>query len=126
MKHIPTFEEFLNESGTPVNKESLKADIESSINSMKTLVSGVRFDGNVSRFASGSKSELYINVYFKNLKDEQLFIQKIENLFPIAGTVGSLNRTLYQDKTNRIYFRIVRVSDNESSIIFNRNIPKSK
>ncbi len=126
MKRIQIFEEFINEIGTPVNKESLKVDVESSVSIMKNLLPGISTDSNVSRFASGSKSELYMNFYFKNSKEEQTFIQKIENQFPTVGTVGSLNRTLYQDKTNHVYFRIVRVNDNESSIIFNRNIPKSK
>ena len=119
-------EEIAGVYGSPVNKEALKVDVETSIGSLRNLTPGVEFDRNISRFAAGSKSELYINVYFKNSEQEKAFIQAIENKYPVAGVTVGIPREVYRDKDNNVYFRIVRVNNSESSIIYNRRMPKGR
>jgi hypothetical protein len=112
--------------GNPINKEALKSDVESSINDMKKISPTVEFDRSISRFASGSKSELYINVYFSDSKEEENFLKSLKSKYPIVGVTGGLSREVYQDKNNNVHFRIVRINNNESSIIFNRKMPKGR
>jgi hypothetical protein len=119
-------EEIAEVYGSPVNKEILKADVQASVNDLKNITQGVDFDRNISRFAAGSKSELYTNVYFENPEQEKAFIQAIENKYPVAGVTVGIAREVYRDKDNNIYFRIVRISNSESSIIFNRRMPKGR
>jgi hypothetical protein len=109
---------------TPVNKELLKQDIEKTILQLKQLSPKITFDDRLSRFASGSKSEVYIKIYYNNDIDLKNFIDKVETTFINKGVGKSGIRSIYQDKINKTHFRIVKKNDKEASIIFNRNFPK--
>ena len=119
-------EEIAGVYGSPVNKEALKADVQASVNALKDITQGVDFDRNISRFAAGSKSELYVNVYFKDPEQEKTFLQAIEKKYPVAGVTVGIPREVYRDKNNNTYFRIVRINNSESSLIFNRRMPKGR
>ena len=109
---------------TPVNKELLKQDIEKTVSQLKQLSPKITFDDRLSRFASGSKSEVYIKIYYNNDSDLKHFIDKVETTFINKGLGKSGIRSIYQDKMNKTHFRIVKNNDKEASIIFNRNFPK--
>ena len=109
---------------TPVNKELLKQDVEKTVLQLKRLSPKITFDSNLSRFASGSKSEVYINIYYNDDISLKQFIDKIETTFVNKGLGKSGIRSIYQDKLNKTHFRIVKKNNKEAVIIFNRQFPK--
>ncbi len=89
----------LKENWTPTNKDVLRNDIEGTIQTLKNILPNSSFSS-LSRFASGSSSEFYINVYHKSGVDIE---QDIQKSFPIKGKTPSGIRNVYFDKQNGLH-----------------------
>jgi hypothetical protein len=112
----------LDENWTPTNKDILRKNIENSISSLKNILPNSSFSP-LSRFASGSSSELYMNVYHKPGNNIENDIQKH---FLLKGKTPSGMRNVYFDKQNNVHFRVKPWDKNETVIIFTRNSPKGR
>jgi hypothetical protein len=112
----------LNENWTPTNKDVLRNDIGGTIQTLKNILPNASFSS-LSRFASGSSSELYINVYHKPGENIENDIQKH---FLLKEKTPSGMRNVYFDKQNNVHFRVKPWDENETVIIFTRNSPKGR
>jgi hypothetical protein len=112
----------LKENWTPTNKDVLRNDIEGTIQTLKNILPNSSFSS-LSRFASGSSSEFYINVYHKSGVDIE---QDIQKSFPIKGKTPSGIRNVYFDKQNKVHFRVKPWGKEETTIVFTRNSPKGR
>lgn len=112
----------LNENWTPRNKDLLKNDIEGTIQTFKNILPNVSFS-HLRRFASGSSSELYIDVSHKPGNDIESIIDKH---FVNKGKTPSGLRNIYFDKQNKVHFRVKPWGKDETVIIFTRNPPKGR